>query len=122
MARDRRAGPNITALTVAQGEEHPRKAEEYLRSAQAALERGDLDAAGGNAVLAGINAADGVSGLLQGSRWDGAHEQAAAHVQTAGADRLGCDPEVLDCELPAQRAIHSQVRGQTRCQSFQTGS
>lgn len=86
MARDRRVGPNITALTVAQAEEHLRKAEEYLRSAQAALEREDFDAAGGNAVLAGINAADGVSGLLQGSRWNGAHEQAAAHVQTAGAD------------------------------------
>lgn len=86
MARDQRSGPNVTPITPLQAQQHLRKAEEYLRTAQAALAAGDLDAAGGNAVLAGINAADSVSGMLQGTRWSGAHEQAAAHVQKAGPD------------------------------------
>lgn len=86
MVRDQRSGPNVTPLTVEQAAQHLRKAEEYLRTARAALAAGDLDAAGGNAVLAGVNAADSVSGLVQGNRWAGAHEQAAAHVQQAGTD------------------------------------
>lgn len=91
MSRDQRSGPNLASLTVEQAGRHLSKAEEYLRTARTALEAGDLDAgdldaAGGNAVLAGINAADSVSGLAQGNRWAGPHEQAAAHVQKAGAD------------------------------------
>lgn len=76
----------MTPLTVDHAKRHVHKAEEYLRSAQAALAAGDVDAAGGNAALAGVNAADGVSGLVQGNRWNGPHEQAAAHVQRAGMD------------------------------------
>lgn len=86
MSRDQRSGPNLAPLTVEQAGRHLSKAEEYLRTARTALEAGDLDAAGGNAVLAGINAADSVSGLAQGNRWAGPHEQAAAHVQKAGTD------------------------------------
>lgn len=84
MSRDQRATPNVTPLTAADAERHLDKAEQYLRVAATALERGDLDAAGGNAVNAGINAADAVSGMVQGDRWNGAHEQAAAHVRKAG--------------------------------------
>ena len=86
MSPDRRVGPNVTPVTVAEAARHLAKAREYLRAAQTALAAGDLDAAGGTAVLAGVNAADSVSGYLQGNRWQGAHEQAAAHVRKAGAD------------------------------------
>jgi len=86
VSRDRRTGPNTAPLGVAEALRHLDKAQEYLRAAQRSLAEGDLDAAGGTAVLAGINAADCVSGIVQGNRWNGAHEQAAAHVKRAGDD------------------------------------
>lgn len=86
MSRDRPSGPNVTSMSVAEALRHLAKAHEYLRAAQRSLADGDLDAAGGNAVLAGINAADCVSGLVQGNRWNGPHEQAAGHVRRAGED------------------------------------
>jgi hypothetical protein len=78
--------PNVTPLTAAEAERHLDKAEQYLRAAATALEHGDHDAAGGNAVNAGINAADSLSGMIQGDRWSGPHEQATAHVRKVGAD------------------------------------
>lgn len=86
MARDQRAGANIKPLDVAGARAHLVRAEEYLRTARKALDDNDTSAAAGNAVLAGIHAADCVSGFLQGNRWDGPHEQAAAHVSKAGSD------------------------------------
>lgn len=86
MGRDQRAGSKTAPLSPAEALAHLTKAEEFLRSAQDAMKRGDASAAGANAVLSGINAADCVSGLLQGNRWQGPHEQAAAHVSKAGAD------------------------------------
>ena len=86
MSPDHRSGPNVAAVTVAEAARHLAKAQEYLRAARTALAAGDLDAAGGTAVLAGVNAADSVSGYLQGNRWQGAHEQAAGHVRKAGPD------------------------------------
>lgn len=50
------------------------------------LEIGDLNAAAGNAIDAGINAADAVAGVNLGRRWKGAHEQASQFVSGAGAD------------------------------------
>ena len=84
VARDRRSGPKTTPLTVAQSRVHFTKATQFLRSAEVALNAGDLDAAGANAVLATVNAADCVCGLVLGNRWGGAHEQASAHVAKAG--------------------------------------
>lgn len=84
MSRDRRVAPNVVALTVSEAVRHLEKAREYLLAAQHSLEIGDLDAAGGNAVLAGVNAADCVSGAINANRWNGPHEQAVAHVKTAG--------------------------------------
>jgi len=86
VVRDQRSGANVMPLSVAEARRHLRKAEEYLRSAQAALEGDDGDAAGGTAVLAGINASDAVCGLVLGNHWCGPHEQAAAHAQKAGDD------------------------------------
>ncbi len=116
MARDQRSGPKVTPLTVEQAGQHLRKAEEYLRAAQAALAGGDLDAAGGTAVLAGINAADSVSGLAQGNRWSGPHEQAAAHVQRAGADGKAVATQLRRLLREKTRA-HYEARPLSRSQA-----
>ncbi|MGI9003345.1 MAG: HEPN domain-containing protein [Pseudonocardia sp.] len=63
---------------------HQQQAEEYLRAAQHCLLQGDLNAAAGTAVDAGINAADAVAGMNLGQRWKGPHEQAADFVAKAG--------------------------------------
>lgn len=86
MPRDRRGGANTRRLTVGMSREHLDRAQEFLRTARRALVEDDANAAGANAVLAGIAAADCVSGLLQGDRWQGAHEQAAKHVEKAGPE------------------------------------
>lgn len=86
MARDKRSGPNVQTCTVTDARRHLDKAQQYLRSARQALEAYDSDAAAGNAVLAGINSGDAVSGIVNGNRWDGAHEGAARHVERAGPD------------------------------------
>ena len=86
MPRDQRGGAHTTPLTTTQARAHLAKAEEYLAAAQKALEDDAYSAAGGTAVLAGINAADCVAGLLLGSRWNGPHEQAAAHLSHAGEE------------------------------------
>lgn len=109
MSRDRRAGPNATPLTVAQALRHLEKAHEYLRAAQWSLARGDLDAAGGSAVLAGINAADCVSGALQGTRWNGAHEQAAAHVKKVGTDGKAVAAQLAKLVRRKNQAHYEQV-------------
>lgn len=86
MPRDQRGGTHTTPLTTTQARAHLAKAEEYLAAAHTALGGGAYSAAGGTAVLAGINAADCVAGLLLGSRWNGPHEQAAAHINRAGEE------------------------------------
>jgi hypothetical protein len=58
-------------------------------SARAACEAGAADAGAGNAVLATINAADAVAGMLLGERWQGPHEGAAQHVARAGDTGAG---------------------------------
>jgi hypothetical protein len=65
---------------------HCRQAEEYLRAAEHSLEIRDLNAAAGNAIDAGINAADAVAGVNLGRRWKGPHEQASQFVASAGVD------------------------------------
>lgn len=109
MSRDRRGGPNVTPLTVAQALRHLDKAREYLRAAQRSLAAGDNDAAGGTAVLAGINAADCVSGALQGNRWNGTHEQAAAHVKKAGVDGKAVAAQLAKLIRRKNQAHYEQV-------------
>lgn len=109
MSRDRRAGPNVTPLTVVEALRHLEKAQEYLRASQWSLAAGDLDAAGGTAVLAGINAADCVSGAVQGNRWNGAHEQAAAHVKKAGADGKAVGTQLVKLLRRKNQAHYEQV-------------
>lgn len=80
----RRDAGSFVLISPSQAVAHCRQAEEYLRSAEAALDRGDFNAAAGTAVDAGINAADTVAGMNLGKRWKGPHDQAAAFVESAG--------------------------------------
>ena len=82
MGRDRREATRTVSRTEC--EQHLRKAKQYLSSARTACEEGAADAGAGNAVLATINAADAVAGMLLGERWQGPHEGAAQHVAGAG--------------------------------------
>jgi len=84
MARERR--DPTRAVTRAECLQHLRKAREYLRSAQEASTLGAADACAGNAVLATMNAADAVAGILIGERWQGPHEGAADHVARGGEE------------------------------------
>ncbi len=62
------------------------KAREFLRAAQDSLELSNNAAAVGNAVHAGILAADTISAVRTRSVWRGEHAQAAGHLETAGED------------------------------------
>lgn len=82
----RESAGGTVSVTAAQAAAHRNQAEEYLRSARAALSLGDDNAAAGNAVNAGINAADAVAGANLGKRWRGPHEQAADFAAIAGVE------------------------------------
>jgi hypothetical protein len=84
MTRDRR--DPTRPLTRAESRQHLRKAHEYLASAREASAADLADACAGNAVLAAINAADAVAGVLIGERWQGSHDGAADHVARGGDD------------------------------------
>jgi|SRR5665213_704665 len=62
------------------------KSREFLRAAQDSLGLGHQVAATGNAVHAGIAAADAIAAARLGSVWVGEHTQAAGHVGQAGTD------------------------------------
>ncbi len=62
------------------------KASEFLQAARDALEHGNYSAATGNAVHAGIAAADAIAAARAGTVWRGPHDQAAIHLERAGAD------------------------------------
>ncbi|MFA5787227.1 MAG: hypothetical protein WDA71_09670 [Actinomycetota bacterium] len=81
-------GRDIRGVSRKEALSYASQAEEYLRSAEQALDRGDHNSAAGNAVLAGINAADAVSGVILGNRWAGAHTQAPIHAGKAGHEGL----------------------------------
>ncbi len=60
------------------------KAEEFLQAATDSLGHGNFAATAGNAVHAGIAAADAVSAARAGVVWTGEHGQAAGHVEKVG--------------------------------------
>jgi hypothetical protein len=84
MTRERRTPTR--AVSSGEAQQHLRKAHEYLDSARAAQETGAVDACAGNAVLATINAADAVAGVLIGERWQGPHEGAVGHLARGGEE------------------------------------
>jgi hypothetical protein len=57
------------------------KAREFLRAAADSHELGNLIAAAGNAVHAGIAAADAIAARRAASVWRGEHAQAAGHLE-----------------------------------------
>lgn len=62
------------------------KAREFLRAAGDSLELGNYTAAVGNAVHAGIAAADAISAARARTVWRGEHAQAAKHLESAGTE------------------------------------
>ena len=78
-AQTRPSGPEEAAAFLA-------KAEEFLRVAQDSLGLGNNTAAVGNAVHAGILAADAIAAARSRAVWRGEHAQAPAHLEAAGED------------------------------------
>lgn len=62
------------------------KAQEFLRAAQDSLGLSNNTAAVGNAVHAGIAAADALSAARTRTIWRGEHAQAAGHLEAAGEE------------------------------------
>jgi hypothetical protein len=62
------------------------KAREFLRAAEDSLQLGNRVAAAGNAVHAGIGAADAITAARAAVVWKGEHSQAPAHLEKVGGD------------------------------------
>jgi hypothetical protein len=62
------------------------KAQEFLRAAEDSLELSHHTAAVGNAVHAGIAAADAFSAVRTRTVWRGEHSRAAGHLEAAGQE------------------------------------
>jgi HEPN domain-containing protein len=77
----------IVALNATDVRAYAAKAEEYLEAAEQDLQDGRYNAAASAAVHAGINAADAISGALQGTRSsDPDHSRAVDLLETSGKD------------------------------------
>jgi hypothetical protein len=79
-----RSAAKTRSVTRTQASAYLAKASEFLQAAQDSLALRNYVAATGNAVHAGIAAADAVSGATLGSVWAGEHTLAAKHVESAG--------------------------------------
>ena len=77
---------NTRPASAADADAYLAKAAEFLRAAQDALHLGNHTAATGNAVHAGIAAADAITAARAGSIWRGPHDQASLHLERAGTD------------------------------------
>jgi hypothetical protein len=62
------------------------KAREFLRAAEDSLQLGSNAAAVGNAVHAGILAADAIAAVRSRAVWRGEHAHAASYLEAAGED------------------------------------
>jgi len=72
------------SATSADANAYLAKAREFLRAAVDSRALGNHVAAAGNAVHAGIAAADAIATVRVGAVWIGEHSQAAGHVEGAG--------------------------------------
>jgi hypothetical protein len=79
-----RRQPDTRSTTPAEAKAYLTKAKEFLEAAVSSRELGNNAAAVGNAVHAGIAAADAIAGARGGSVWRGEHGRAPAHLETAG--------------------------------------
>ena len=62
------------------------KSREFLRAAEDSLELGNRMAAAGNAVHAGVGAADAITAARAAVVWKGEHSQSPAHLERVGGD------------------------------------
>jgi hypothetical protein len=106
----RRGAGDAIVVTSAEAVAHHGQAEEYLRSAEAALLRGDHNAASGHAVDAAINAGDAVAGASIGQRWKGAHDQASAFVASSGMQGKEVARELRRL-IPLKNKAHYEAAG-----------
>jgi hypothetical protein len=79
-----RRQPGARAATPAEGRAYLAESEEFLQAAVSSRVLGNNVAAVGNAVHAGIAAADAIAGANGGAVWRGEHGEAPAHLETAG--------------------------------------
>jgi hypothetical protein len=77
---------NTRPASAADADAYLAKAGEFFRAAQDALQLGNHTAATGNAVHAGIAAADAIAAARSGSIWRGPHDQASLHLERSGTD------------------------------------
>jgi len=79
-----RSGAQTRPASIGDARSYLSKAREYLQAAEDAFARKHYVAAGGNAVLAGIAAADAIAAARAGSVWIGAHSEAPAYLERVG--------------------------------------
>ena len=79
-----RPKPEARAAGPTEGQAYLVKAEEFLRAAEDSLALNNFTAAVGNAVHAGIAAADSISAIHTRTVWRGEHAQAPKHLEGAG--------------------------------------
>jgi hypothetical protein len=81
--------------SVADARAYLDKAREFLRGAEDSLALGNRVAAAGNAVHAGIGAADAITAARAAVVWKGEHSQAPAHLEkTGGAEGKKAAPHL----------------------------
>ncbi|MGH9104745.1 MAG: hypothetical protein ACRDZX_02705 [Acidimicrobiales bacterium] len=81
-----RPGAQTRPAGAAEATAYLAKAREFLRAAKDSLELANNTAAVGNAVHAGILAADAIAALRSRMVWRGEHSQATSHLELAGED------------------------------------
>jgi hypothetical protein len=81
-----RSGAQTRPAGVTEAAGYLAKANEFLRAAKDSLDLTNNAAAVGNAVHAGILAADAISAVRSRVVWRGEHAQAAAHLEGVGRD------------------------------------
>ena len=78
------SGGRTCAVNAAEGRAYLTKADEFLYAARESLTAGNHSAAVGNAVHAGILAADAICAVELRTVWRGEHVQAVTHLELAG--------------------------------------
>jgi hypothetical protein len=79
-----RGSGNTRNATINDGRLYLSKAAEFLQASNDSLALDNRVAAAGNAVHAGIAAADAIAACRAGAVWKGEHSQAAGYLETVG--------------------------------------
>jgi hypothetical protein len=81
-----RRGTKTRSASAADARSYLNKSREFLRAAEDSLELGNRVAAAGNAIHAGIGAADAITAARAAVVWKGEHSQSPAHLERVGGD------------------------------------